>query len=586
MLRKYLPLLAITILFTGFLPLSGAAQNVSVVAAGTAMTNADVIGLVEAGMSDDIVAAKIQAAPATAFDTSVNGLTALKAAKVSNAVIRVMISPHPAVASANPYSAANPAVGGNPDDPIAPHSPGIYTLTRGADGQMHMVKLEGSKPRGAKSSGMFLHALTQGITTSKLQQVIDGASATIELSQTRPVFYAYIPDSSGSFVGGMSAKDLVLTKLEVKGDTRLWTQAARGLIGGSSEVGSDEKDRQGFTTEQIKPGIYKLTPAADLAAGQYAFKYAFTYFDFGIQPGATTQSVAPQSSETVNVQTAPPPLNWVSKDISETGPPRTTGTEARLAGTAEAGPIKGPARLILSCKSTALDGGPKAFAAATIEVHSNLIDFDTTAMADESSQYNGFGRSLLAGQHQITIDTGDGGKSTNGNPMIDLEYEWQDLEQIVNSPGATLTATVLAPGNKGHALTLHFNLPSDAGPLQSIMMPCFSALRAAEKEELSGQLVSCPANPSMSLISIDVLEGPHEKKLSVEPDDEIASTYTLPKATRTRPRPVLKLACNYSADPDNASAEQTINRVAIPAKASYCSIHRSTTAGRVRASCR
>jgi len=133
-LRKYLPLLVITILFTGFLPLSGAAQNVSVVAAGTAMTNADVIGLVETGMSDDIVAAKIQAAPATAFDTSVNGLTALKAAKVSNAVIRVMISPHPAVVSANPYSAANPAVGGNPDDPIAPHSPGIYTLTRGADG--------------------------------------------------------------------------------------------------------------------------------------------------------------------------------------------------------------------------------------------------------------------------------------------------------------------------------------------------------------------------------------------------------------------------------------------------------------------
>jgi len=550
------------------------------------MTNADVIGLVAAGMSDDIVAAKIQAAPATAFDTSVNGLTALKEAKVSTAIIRVMISPHPAVVSANPYIAANSATGGNSDDPIAPHSPGIYTLTRAADGQMHMVKLEGSKPRGAKSSGMFLHALTQGITTSKLQQVIDGASATIELSQTRPIFYAYIPDSGGSFVGGMSAKDLVLTKLEVKGDTRLWTQAARGLIGGSSEVGSDEKDRQGFATEQIRPGIYKLTPAADLAAGQYAFKYAFTYFDFGIQPGATSRSVVPQSPGTVNAHTAPPPLTWVPKDISETGPPRTTGTEARLAGTAEAGPVKGSARLIMSCKSTAFDGGPKAFAAATIEVHSNLIDFDTTAMADESSQYNGFGRSLLAGQRQITIDTGNGGKSANGNPLIDLEYEWQDLEQIVNSPGATLTATVLAPGNKGHALTLHFNLPSDAGPLQSIMMPCFSALRAAEEKELSGQLVSCPANPTLSLLSIDVLEGPHEKKLIVDPDDEIASTYTLPKATKTRPRPVLKLACNYSADPDNTSAEQTTKKVAIPAKASYCTIHRSTTAGRARASCR
>ncbi len=82
----------------------------------------------------------------------------------------------------------------------------------------------------------------------------------------------------------MSVKDLVLTKLDVKGDTRLWTYASRGLFGGSSEIGSDEKDRQGFTSEQIKPGIYKLTPAADLPAGQYAFKYSAFYLDFGIQP--------------------------------------------------------------------------------------------------------------------------------------------------------------------------------------------------------------------------------------------------------------------------------------------------------------
>jgi hypothetical protein len=64
--------------------------------------------------------------------------------------------------------------------------------------------------------------------------VIDGAKATIELSQSKPVFYVYIPDNGGSFTGGMSVKDLVLTKFEVKGDTRLWTSAARGLFGGAA----------------------------------------------------------------------------------------------------------------------------------------------------------------------------------------------------------------------------------------------------------------------------------------------------------------------------------------------------------------
>lgn len=290
-LWKYLPFLVLTLLFNGFSAPGSLAQSVS--GAGTAMTNADVVALVGAGLPDEVVTAKIQAAPATAFDTSVNGLTALKTANVSPAVIRVMISPHPAATYPNPYAAANSSAGGNSDDPAAPHSPGIYTLNRGADGQMHMVRLESTKQRGAKNSGMFLHALTQGITTSKSQSVLDGASAAIELSQTRPVFYAYIPDYGGSFTGGMSVKDLVLTKLEVKGDTRLWTYAARGLIGGSSEVGSDEKDRQGFTSEQVKPGIYKLTPAADLAAGQYAFKYSFSFFDFGILPGAASLPIAP-----------------------------------------------------------------------------------------------------------------------------------------------------------------------------------------------------------------------------------------------------------------------------------------------------
>ena len=260
------------------------AQSASAAAGNPAMTNADVMALVRAGLANDIVIAKIQAAPSTAFDTGVSALTALKSANVPSEVIRVMINPHQPIATAAPYPGTSTVVNGDPDDPNAQHSPGIYTLSQGADGERHMVKLESARPRGVKNSGMFAHAITQGIMTSKSQQVIEGAQSSIELTQTKPVFYVYIPDYGGSFTGGMSVKDLVLTKFEVKGDTRLWTYAARGLFGGSSEVGSDEKDRQGFTSEQVKPGAYKLIPAADLAAGQYAFKYSMSYFDFGIQP--------------------------------------------------------------------------------------------------------------------------------------------------------------------------------------------------------------------------------------------------------------------------------------------------------------
>ena len=65
------------------------------VASSAKMTNADVIDLVGFGLSDDVVIDKIFATKVTDFDTSISGLKALKAAKVSNAVIRAMINPQP-----------------------------------------------------------------------------------------------------------------------------------------------------------------------------------------------------------------------------------------------------------------------------------------------------------------------------------------------------------------------------------------------------------------------------------------------------------------------------------------------------------
>lgn len=58
------------------------------------LTNADIIALVHAGLTDDVVIAKIHASPTYDFDTSVGALTALKKAGVSSAVITVMIESH------------------------------------------------------------------------------------------------------------------------------------------------------------------------------------------------------------------------------------------------------------------------------------------------------------------------------------------------------------------------------------------------------------------------------------------------------------------------------------------------------------
>jgi hypothetical protein len=55
------------------------------------LRNDDVLSLVKVGLDDKLIISKIQAAEATDFDLSTEGIVALKTAKVSNAVIDAMM---------------------------------------------------------------------------------------------------------------------------------------------------------------------------------------------------------------------------------------------------------------------------------------------------------------------------------------------------------------------------------------------------------------------------------------------------------------------------------------------------------------
>ena len=85
MSKKFLsPILALCLLLT----LGAAAQELA-----KRLSNQDIIDMVSLGLSDDVIIAKIRADQDPKFDTSTEGLKALKAAKVSDAVIRAMINP-------------------------------------------------------------------------------------------------------------------------------------------------------------------------------------------------------------------------------------------------------------------------------------------------------------------------------------------------------------------------------------------------------------------------------------------------------------------------------------------------------------
>ena len=258
------------------------------------MSNADVIALAAAGLPDDIVIAKIHAASLTNFDTSLDGLKSLKAANVSSAVIRAMIDPQAVTPTSTPAPAAfSAASANNPDDPLIPHSPGIYILAPGRDRAVHLSKLEHTVQKQEKTSGTFLSGISYGIAKAHVKVVLDGANASVETSDSNPVFYVYIPEDSSTFGGNsITIKDFALVKFDVKSGHREVNTANVSMWGASS--GTDEKARQGFSSERVMPGIYKLTLFGPLPVGEYAFQQSGSqssapgqqntgaYFDFGI----------------------------------------------------------------------------------------------------------------------------------------------------------------------------------------------------------------------------------------------------------------------------------------------------------------
>jgi len=221
------------------------------------LTNQDIIAMVKLGISDEVIIVKIRhatGADSVAFDTSVNGLTALKAASVSDAVIKVMIDPTPP-----PVLAAAPGAPAPLGDPnLPPQEVGVYWK----DGHT-FVFFGGQALSEAKAGGRAGSFFTEGIKSQHWDAVLNGPTSKNRVKDRRPVFYFYVPD-------GDSADDFVLLKLNRKGDRREFQIGTFGGIGaGKSGVKRDKEFA--FEAQHVGIRAYKVTLASDLKPGEYAF---------------------------------------------------------------------------------------------------------------------------------------------------------------------------------------------------------------------------------------------------------------------------------------------------------------------------
>src|SRR5579863_2113561 len=109
----------------------------SLLAAQQTLNNDAIVKMVKAGFSDDLIVATVNGVPGS-YDTSVDGLIALKNAGVSEKVVAAIVTK---ASTPAPAAAAAPAAA-DPNDPASPHDAGIYMMLHDPDGKARMVRLE------------------------------------------------------------------------------------------------------------------------------------------------------------------------------------------------------------------------------------------------------------------------------------------------------------------------------------------------------------------------------------------------------------------------------------------------------------
>jgi hypothetical protein len=254
------------------------------------LNDASVIQLQKLNLGDDVIIQKIKSSKCN-FDTSVAGLTLLKSAGVSSAVIAAVVAaPVTPLAAAAPPA---PAPTGNPNDPTIPHAPGIWVLVGTTNNQSTLIPLAAETPIEISHGGYIgPFGIGKIATTARLS----GVNAPTELAQAKPDFYLYFNNATAEFAGAVAPAEITLAQLKVLGandkhnpNQRAVDVAEHGAYG--SSYGVDRKAVRPFDITPVANGVYKITPRADLVDGEYALCAGastaamtgqYQYFTFGI----------------------------------------------------------------------------------------------------------------------------------------------------------------------------------------------------------------------------------------------------------------------------------------------------------------
>ncbi len=241
------------------------------------LTNAEIVMLLEAGLGEEAVVAKIETSDGN-YATDTATLLDLKAKGVPGSVIAAMLK----------RSVVEPELSEISPDPLAPHFTGVYLFDDWSQ-EPRMWKIDPTASTQTKTGGILGYAITGGIASASVKAVIPGDTARTNSKRQQPVFYMYFDSSNGTQGGTFSTgfgssiqspNEFSLVRLSEKKGRR---EARIGSMNiGGAKAGVMDKDQIAFSYDQASPGVYKVQPDGPLSQGEYGFLFAL---GGGVGPG-------------------------------------------------------------------------------------------------------------------------------------------------------------------------------------------------------------------------------------------------------------------------------------------------------------
>ena len=212
------------------------------------LNNDSVIKLIKAGLTEDLIVSTINGSPGS-YDTSADGIIALKTAGASDKVVSAIVMK----ASGAAPAAAAPAATSN-GLPAGIDEVGVYYQDKTGAWVALMPEVVNFK------TGGFLKSLaTDGIVKGDINGHIQGPHA--KTTPTLPITFAvYVSE-------GVAITEYQLLRLrESGGNSREFRSVTGGVIHSS---GGAARDLVEFESKKIAPRVYQITLKQDAGKGEY-----------------------------------------------------------------------------------------------------------------------------------------------------------------------------------------------------------------------------------------------------------------------------------------------------------------------------